>query len=218
MDEHYSISLKKTWENIKCDLARYRATDKRSYPALLLMSPGLIAGVYYRIGHWIWYSAEINSKWLYPLRPLYMIGKRLIEIYSGVSLSTRARIGRGLYISHFGSIFVGASEIGENCNIAHQVTLGVAGRGEKRGLPTLGDRVFVAAGAKVLGKVKIGSDVSIGANAVVTKDLVDRAVAVGVPAKVISYNGSFDFIVYKEMETDPERVRSLQALQTVQAN
>ncbi len=213
MVEPYSISLKTTLDNIKSDFARYKATDKRSYFALIIMSPGMIAGLYYRIGHWIWYSAEINPKWLYFLRPFYMVGKRLIEVYSGVSLSTQARIGHGLYISHFGSIFVGASVIGENCNLSQQVTLGVAGRSEKRGLPTLGDRIYIGAGAKIIGPIKIGNDVSIGANAVVTKDLVDRAVAVGVPAKVVSYNGSFDFIVYDKMETDPDRAQSLQAVQ-----
>ncbi len=212
MDENYAISLKKTWEYIKRDLARYRATDKRSYPALVIMAPGMIAGIYYRIGHWIWYPAEINRKWLKLLRPLYMIGKRLVEIYSSISISTQARIGPGLYISHFGPIFVGASIIGDNCNLSQQVTLGVAGRGEKRGLPTLGNRVFVGVGAKVLGPIQIGDDVSIGANAVVTKDLEDRAVAVGIPARIVSHNGSFDFIVYDSMDSDPDRARSLQAL------
>jgi serine O-acetyltransferase len=212
MDENYSISLKKTWEYIKSDLARYHSTDKRSYPALLVMAPGIIAGFYYRIGHWIWYPAEINRKWLRILRPFYMVGKRLVEVYSGVSLSTQARIGRGLYISHFGPIFVGASVIGDNCNLSQQVTLGVAGRGEKRGLPTLGNRVFVGAGAKVLGPIQIGNDVSIGANAVVTKDLDDRAVAVGVPAKIVSHNGSFDFVIYDTMDNDPDRARSFRAV------
>ena len=66
----------------------------------------------------------------------------------------------------------------------------------------LGNRVFVGPGAKILGPVHLADDVAVGANAVVTKDLDDRAVAVGIPAKVMSHEGSFDFIVYETMEHD----------------
>jgi serine O-acetyltransferase len=85
--------------------------------------------------------------------------------------------------------------MGEYCNLSQGVTIGVGGRGENSGCPKLGDRVFIGPGAKILGSISIGNDVAIGANAVVTKDLPDNAVAVGVPAKIISYKGSKDFIV-----------------------
>lgn len=211
MSELYAISFKTTLQYMLGDLSRYRVTEKRSYPALFVMCPGLIAGLYYRIGHWIWY-ADVNpayKKLLSLLRPFYIVGKRFVEIYSGISLSTQARIGRGLYINHFGSIFIGASVIGENCNLSHEVTIGVAGRGDKRGLPVVGDRVYFGAGAKIVGLVTIGNDVAIGANAVVTHDLADCAVAVGAPATVISYKGSFDFVLYENMHTDPKRIDSL---------
>ena len=209
MSQPYRISLKTTWQNILSDLSRYRVTDKRSYPAIFVMCPGAIAGLYYRIGHWIWYPADVNPTYLYLLRPFYMVGKRLVEIYAGASLSPQARIGRGLYIDHFGSIFIAASIIGENFTLSHEVTIGVAGRSDKRGLPQLGDRVFIGAGAKIIGPITIGNDVAIGANAVVMTDLPDCAVAVGIPAKIISYKGSFDFVLYKNMENDPLRVNSL---------
>jgi serine O-acetyltransferase len=212
MDENYKISFKTTCHNIKTDLARYRITEQRSSLASIIISPGVLAGIYYRLGHWIWY-AEGQRAWLRLLRPLYIVGKRFVEIYTGISVSPQAVIGPGLYFNHFGSIFIGASTIGENCNFAHEVTVGIAGRGSKRGLPVLGDRVFVGPGAKILGLVNVGDDVAVGANAVVTKDLSDRAVAVGIPAKVISYEGSFDFIVYDTMENDSNRLKSRQALQ-----
>ena len=209
MNQPYSISLKTTWRYILADIARYRATDQRSYVAIFIMCPGVIAGIYYRIGHWIWHPAEFNQKVLYLLRPLYIIGRRFIEIYSGASLSPQAQIGRGLYIDHFGSIIVDASRIGENCNLSQEVTIGFAGRGINRGLPTVGDRVLIGAGAKILGPITIGNDVAVGANAVVTTDLADCSVAVGVPAKAISYKGSFDFVLYDDMEDDPARSSSL---------
>jgi serine O-acetyltransferase len=90
------------------------------------------------------------------------------------------------------------AKIGNYCNLGQQVTIGVGGRGEKRGTPKLGNRVFVGPGAKIFGAITIGNDVAIGANAVVTKDLPDNAVAVGIPAKVISYEGSKDFIIYRK--------------------
>jgi serine O-acetyltransferase len=209
MSQPYRISLKSTWQNILSDLSRYHVTDKRSYAALVVMCPGVIAGIYYRIGHWIWYPAEVNPTYLYLLRPFYMLGKRLVEVYAGASLSTQARIGRGLYIGHFGSIFIGASVIGENCTLSHEVTIGVAGRSDERGLPTIGDRMFIGAGAKIIGPITVGNDVAVGANAVVMMDLPDCAVAAGIPAKIISYKGSFDFVLYENMEIDPPRLNSI---------
>lgn len=207
--QQHSISFKTTLHYILSDLARYRITDKRSYLAILVMSPGVIAGLYYRIGHWIW-GYRGRFAWLVAgLRPFYIVLKRLVEIYTGASISPRAIIGPGLYINHFGSIFIGAVVIGENCNLSQEVTIGVAGRGEKRGMPTIGDRVYMAAGTKIFGRIAIGDDVAIGANAVVTKSIPDCAVIAGVPAEVISYQGSFDFIQYEAMEKDPKRQANL---------
>ncbi|NJR12907.1 serine acetyltransferase [bacterium] len=173
------------------------------------MCPALIAGVYYRIGAWIWHYGGPLALFVFLLRPIYTCFKRLVEIYTGISISQRARIGSGLYINHFGSIFIGEAIIGENCTLSHEVTIGVAGRGENRGHPTIGDRVHISPGVKIFGKIEIGDDVAIGANAVVTKDVPDRAVVVGIPAKVISYRGSFDFVLYDDMERDPARLANL---------
>lgn len=212
-DTNYKISLKTTWQNIKRDLARYHITEERSYLASFVLSPGVIAGIYYRLGHWIWYSDSPYANWLRFLRPFYIVGKRFIEIYTGISVSPQARIGPGLYFNHFGSIFIGASIIGENCNFAHEVTVGISGRGSKRGRPVIGDRVFVGPGAKIVGLLNIGNDVAVGTNAVVTSDLPDRSVALGVPARVVSNKGSFEFVIYDAMEQDSRRLESLQSLQ-----
>ncbi|MFN8528576.1 MAG: serine acetyltransferase [Anaerolineae bacterium] len=203
------MTLKTMLRYIRADLSRYRVTEKRSYLAIAVMCPGAIAGVYYRLGYWLWNYQGWAAPLMALLRPVYIMFKRVIEIYSGISLSTRAQIGPGLYINHFGSIFVGAVVMGANCNISHEVTLGVAGRGDKKGLPTLGNRVYLGAGAKVIGKIHLGDDVAVGANAVVTHSLPDRAVAVGIPARAVSYDGSFDFVIYDGMENDPHRLASL---------
>ena len=85
-------------------------------------------------------------------------------------------------------------KIGNNCNISQGVTLGVTNRGAKKGCPTIGDNVYIAPGAKVIGNIVVGNDVAIGANCVLTKDVPDHAVVVGIPGKIISYNGSSGYI------------------------
>ena len=78
------------------------------------------------------------------------------------------------------------------------MTLGWAGRGDKKGCPIIGDRVYIGAGAKVIGKVRVGNNVAIGANSVVTKDVPDNAVVGGVPAKIINYSSSSDYIDWRD--------------------
>lgn len=214
---HKAVSSPSVWQYILSDLARYKVTDKRSYLAMLIICPGSLAGIVYRIGHWIWTYEGRFWQFVWLWRPFYILIKRLTEIVTGIALQPQATIGEGLYIGHGGSIYVGGKVImGNNCNLSHEVTIGVAGRGEKRGMPVVGDRVYIAPGAKLFGKIEIGSDVAIGANAVVTKSIPARAVAVGVPAHVISDAGSFDFVFYDGMEHDPSRLASLQAYEEQQ--
>jgi serine O-acetyltransferase len=127
---------------------------------------------------------------------LLTVASKIIEILTGISIPFTARIGKGLYIGHFGGIIIGSSVvIGKYCNISHGVTIGQGGRGGRQYSPRIGNRVYIAPGAKVFGGITIGDDVAIGANAVVVKDIPSKAVAVGIPAKVINYNSSKDFIV-----------------------
>jgi len=98
-------------------------------------------------------------------------------------------------IGHFGGIVVNQNVvIGKNFNISHQVTLGVANRGNRKGYPVIGDNVYIGPGAKVIGNVRVGNHVAIGANCVVAKDIPDNSVVVGIPGKVISSEGSAGYI------------------------
>lgn len=124
-------------------------------------------------------------------RPFMVVGgwftSKIIQILTGISLDTLADIGPGLYIGHFGGIVIGDDvKMGRDCKIFNGVTIGRALFGKTwRGSPIIGDRVFIATGAKVFGPITIGSDVRIGANAVVFVDVPAGATAVGVPARVI---------------------------------
>jgi len=130
-------------------------------------------------------SSAINKFYLVGplLRKLYLysIGRRYsCEIGHGT------QIGGGLYVPHPVAIVIhGKTIIGKNVTILQSVTLGAV-KGDGAGLPILGDGVVVSAGACVLGGVKVGTGATIGANAVVLKDVSPGAVAVGVPARELN--------------------------------
>ena len=113
----------------------------------------------------------------------------------GISIPYITRIGSGFVIGHFGGIVVNEKAvIGNNCTISHGVTIGKAHRGKNMGYPVIGDNVYIGAGAKIIGKIKIGNNVVVGANCVVTKDMPDNAVVAGIPGQIISYDGTEGYL------------------------
>ena len=194
---------------IRSDLRRYRATGARSSLRIIFFSQGFWASCVYRISHYVGLSIKIPGL-VRPLRFLCQVARKIMEIITGIDLPYGCCIGEGLYVGHFGNIIViDGIQIGSNCNLSQGVTIGYGGRGETFGTPTIGNRVYIAANAIVIGKITIGDDVVIGAGAVVTKSIPPRAVVVGNPARISSYKGSFDFVIYDGMEEDPERVASI---------
>lgn len=136
-----------------------------------------------------------TRKWLIVLYLLYWLRLRHLQYKSGIQIAETTQIGKGFYIGHFGCIVVSdAAVIGENVNISQGVTIGRTNRGNKQGVAIIGNSVYIGPGAKIIGKVLIGNDITIGANAVVTNDIPDHACAVGIPAKVISYAGSEGYV------------------------
>ena len=195
--------------DLRQDLARYRYKLKQPTLAIILLFPGFQAVALYRISRWL-DTRHRRGLWWLPVRLLEAVVTRSVEIITGIYISPNAQIGPGLYFPHFGCIFIGNySVIGKNCDIYQGVTLGYSGRQEDGGYPVVGDRVVVAAGAKVLGPIHIGNDAAIGANAVVTKSMPEHAVVVGIPGKLHSRRGSFDLIRYPGYQEDPERIDSL---------
>lgn len=117
------------------------------------------------------------------------------SIRYGISISPDTRIGKGFYIGHFGGIVVNTDVvIGDNCNISQGVTLGQMNRGDKAGCPVIGNNVYIGPGAKVIGRIHIGDDVAIGANAVVIDDVPNGVAVGGVPARIISDKGSQGYV------------------------
>ena len=113
----------------------------------------------------------------------------------GISIPWQTQIGPGFYIGHFGGIVVNeAARIGRNCNISQGVTIGQLNRGARKGVPSIGEGVYIGPGAVIIGAIHVGAGSAIGANAVVTRDLCEQAGAVGIPARVISREGSAGYV------------------------
>lgn len=175
--------------NIKADIKRYMvngASLKKIF--YLAFIQGLWALFAYRFGYW---AGKIRIPLLgHICRLLYFFLNKLVEIMAGISISSDAEIGKGLYVGHFGGIFINSgAKLGENCNIGQGVTIGNLGLGRPES-PVIGNNVYIGAGAKILGGITIGDNVRIGANAVVTKDVPDNATAVGVPARIVKIKPS----------------------------
>lgn len=161
--------------------------------AVPLVYPSTWPIIVYRFGSWV---IRLPFWLRLPLFVVYFPIKRLMEILTTIEISERADIEGGFYLAHLGNIVIGHhSKIGRHASMHQGVTIGGSGHGEE--FPVIGDRVYFGAGAKILGPVKVGNDVVIGANAVVTRDIPDNAIVGGIPARVINYRGSSEFVQFR---------------------
>ncbi len=143
---------------------------------------GLWVMVVYRFGNWR-YTIK-NRAIRMPFSFAYKLLKVLSEILTGIDLPCETKLGRRFRIDHFGGIVIsGDAVFGDDCIVRNGVTVGLR-HTDQRGSPVIGDRVDIGAGAKILGPIRIGDDVAIGANAVVITDVPSSSIAVGVPAKI----------------------------------
>lgn len=165
---------------IRGDIRAARERDPAAPTTLqvIFAYPGVHAIWGHRISHWLWNrGARLAARTL----------GAITRILTGVDIHPGAVIGYGLFIDHATGVVIGeTAEVGEDVTIYHGVTLGGSGRDTGKRHPTIGHRVTIGAGAKVLGAIKIGDDSRIGANAVVVKEVPSSSVVVGVPGQVIS--------------------------------
>jgi serine O-acetyltransferase len=159
-------------------VAKERDPAVPSTMQVIFAYPGVHAIWGHRISHWLWNRrAKVAAR---------AFGE-LTRILTGVEIHPGAILGSGLFIDHATGVVIGeTAEVGDDVTIYHGVTLGGSGRDTGKRHPTIGDRVTIGAGAKVLGAIKIGDDSRIGANAVVVKEVPSSSVVVGVPGQIIS--------------------------------
>jgi len=149
----------------------------RSALDIVLCYPTLHAIWMYRVAHWLWRrKLRLAARWL----------SQLVRVLTGVEIHPGASIGPGFFIDHGSGVVIGeTAEVGAEVTLFHGVTLGGTSLSPGKRHPTLGDRVVVGAGAKLLGAIHIGDDCRIGANAVVVKSVPPNSVVVGVPGRPV---------------------------------
>ena len=121
-----------------------------------------------------------------PFHLIFRIIKHLLSVLYGIQIPKSVKLGEGFYIGHYGTIVVnGKVRIGNNCNISHNVTIGRTNRGSKKGTPTIHNRVWIGAGAVIVGEIKINDDVLIAPNSFVNFDVPQGSIVIGNPGKII---------------------------------
>ena len=139
----------------------------------VLGTDGTLAMVVYRLMQW-------SRRW--HLKPLELLLNKINAVCSNCIIGRGAEFGPGLVLIHAtGVVINGQVQGGANVHIEHQVTIGA----ERRRSPIIGNDVFIGAGAKVLGAVRVGDGARIGANAVVVEDVPPYTTVVGIPARVV---------------------------------
>lgn len=172
------------------DLIRYKGKASfRNAVTVYLRVPGFRFMLWHRVAS----ITRQQNKLLYFL-PWYMLTR--LKYKYGYDIPAETTVGPGFYIGHFGGIVISSMVvIGMNCNISQGVTIGFNPRGSKKGFPKIGNKVYIAPGAKVIGGISIGDNAAIGANAVVIDDVPENAVVAGNPARIVSFKGSAEYII-----------------------
>lgn len=148
----------------------------KSLLEIALLYPGPRAILFHQLAHQLY-----NLKFYFFAR----LVSEFSRFISGIEIHPGAKLGKRLVIDHGMGIVIGeTSEVGDDCILFHGVTLGGAKFEPIKRHPTLGSKVLIGAGAKILGPIQIGSNVKIGANSVITKDVKDNETVVGMNHKI----------------------------------
>lgn len=150
----------------------------RSTLEILLCYPGMHALWGQRVAHWLWARGfKFLGRWV----------SQIVRALTGIEIHPGATLGPGFFIDHGMGVVIGeTAEVGADVTLYHGVTLGGTSLNKGKRHPTIGDRVVIGAGAKILGAITIGHDSRIGANAVVVKPVPPNSVVVGVPGQIVT--------------------------------
>jgi len=129
---------------------------------------------------------------------VYRLLMRRYRYKYGFEINQEATIGKGFYLtSHIGSVIIGRVNMGKNCNVGHLVTIGRGIAGDRKGFASIGDNVWIGAGAVIVGAIRIGNNVLIAPNTYLNFNVPDNSVVYGNPGKIIkAKNPTSDYINY----------------------
>lgn len=163
-------------EDLECAMRNDPAA--RSKLEVALLYPGIHAIWAHRLAHKIWTSNR-------AFQPLARGISQIARFFTGIEIHPGAIIGHRFFIDHGMGVVIGeTAEVGDDVLMYHQVTLGGRSLDPVKRHPTIGNRVLIGAGAKVIGAIHVGDDAKIGANALVVKDVAPGTVIVGIPSQV----------------------------------
>jgi serine O-acetyltransferase len=167
----------------------------RSVLEIVLCYPGFHAMLFHRMAHSIY-----NAGWF----TLARVVSQFSRTATGIEIHPGARIGRRCFIDHGMGVVIGeTSEIGDDVLLYQGVTLGGTGKDTGKRHPTIGHGVVIGTGAKILGNIRIGDFVKIGAGSVVIHPVPDHSTVVGVPGRVVGDNQALDPLEHGTLP-DPE--------------
>jgi serine O-acetyltransferase len=161
---------------------RHDAAARSRLETLLCHTP-LHAIALYRVAHWLHVRLGV------PVLPRLL--SALARFWTGVEIHPAARIGRRFFIDHGTGVVIGeTAEIGDDCVLFHNVTLGGTGKHAGKRHPTVSDGVYIGTGATLLGPIRIGARAKIGANSFIhMRDVPANCTAVGTPARIVKRDG-----------------------------
>ena len=178
------------------DIRAIYRNDPAAHTIEFLLYPGFQAITAHRFIH-VLYKLHI------PFIPRLL--SQIVRFLTGLEIHPGARIGKGFFVDHGAGVVIGeTTEIGRNCVLFHNVTLGGTGKHVGKRHPTIGDNVFIGTGAILLGPIHVGNNVKIGANSfVVMRDVPSDCTVAGTPARIIKRNDKF---VDEELPKTVERI------------
>ena len=156
-------------------------TAARNSLEVLLCYPGIWALIWHKPAHFLY---------KHNLKLLARIISQLTRFFTGIEIHPGAVIGRRCFIDHGMAVVIGeTTEIGDDVTLYQGVTLGGTGKDSGKRHPTIGNRVIVSSGARVLGPFKVGDDVKIGSGSIVLKEIPPGCTVVGIPGKIVKRYG-----------------------------
>ncbi|MGA2003745.1 MAG: serine O-acetyltransferase [Terriglobales bacterium] len=183
------------FKSVREDVAAVFENDPaaRSYLEVLICYPGLHAVWSHHVTHWLWRRG---------FRFLARFGSQVSRLLTSIEIHPGAEIGRRLFIDHGMSVVIGETTIiGDDVTLYQGVTLGGTGKEKGKRHPTIGNKVTIGSGAKVLGNITVGDNCRVGAGSVVLRNVPANSTIVGVPGHIVLRDGK------RVVITDPKEIR-----------